>query len=294
MIESMTGYGRGEHAENGLHAIAEIRSINSRFMDISVKLPREFSARELEVRELVRKELQRGKISVSVQLERDASVPLPVRIKPEVIRTYLSLLQAIKDVAGITSPITLDHLLKFSDMFESVQEEPELAEREWQVICKAITKAVQAVREMRRKEGAELQRDFEARIARIEQTLDHISTLSAKTIEATREKLRTKVREILADDSKVSRERLELEIVLLADKADITEECVRFRSHNKFFLETLAQYDAPGRRLNFLLQEQNREANTIAAKSQNAEISQAVVFLKEELEKIREQVQNIE
>lgn len=97
MIESMTGYGRGEHAENGLRAIAEIRSINSRFMDISVKLPREFSARELEVRELVRKELQRGKISVSVQLERDASVPLPVRIKPEVIRTYLSLLQAIKD-----------------------------------------------------------------------------------------------------------------------------------------------------------------------------------------------------
>ncbi|PIO48982.1 MAG: YicC family protein [[Chlorobium] sp. 445] len=294
MIESMTGYGRGEYAENGLRAIAEIRSVNSRFVEILVKLPREFSARELEARELVRKELQRGKISLSVQLERDALVAPPVRIKPEVVKAYASLLRALQEAAQISTPITLDHLLKFSDMFESVEEEPEEVEREWQIICKAIDQAIQAVRMMRRKEGEELRRDFEARIARLEATIDHIAALSAKTIEETREKLRTKVREILLEESKVSRERLELEIVLLADKMDITEECVRFRSHNKFFLETLAQHEAPGRRLNFLLQEQNREANTIAAKSQNAEISQAVVFLKEELEKIREQVQNIE
>lgn len=294
MIESMTGYGRGEYAENGLRAIAEIRSVNSRFVEISVKLPREFSARELDAREIVRKELQRGKISVSVQLERDALASPPVRIKPEVVKGYAALLRAMQAAAEITAPITLDHLLKFSDMFESAEEAPEAAEREWQIICKAISEAVQAVREMRRREGEELRRDFEARIARIEETIERIAALSAKTIEETRDKLRAKVREILLDDSKVSRERLELEIALLADKLDITEECVRFRSHNKFFLETLAQHDAPGRRLNFLLQEQNREANTIAAKSQNAEISQAVVFLKEELEKIREQVQNIE
>ncbi len=294
MIESMTGYGRGEYAENGLRAIAEIRSVNSRFVDIFVKLPREFSARELDARELIRKELQRGKISLSVQLERDLSVAPPVRIKPEVVKAYASLLRALQEAAQISTPITLDHLLKFSDMFESVEEEPEEVEREWQIICKAIDQAIQAVRMMRRKEGEELRRDFEARIARLEATIDYIAALSAKTIEETREKLRTKVREILLEESKVSRERLELEIVLLADKMDITEECVRFRSHNKFFLETLAQHEAPGRRLNFLLQEQNREANTIAAKSQNAEISQAVVFLKEELEKIREQVQNIE
>lgn len=113
MIESMTGYGRGEYAENGLRAIAEIRSVNSRFVEILVKLPREFSARELEARELVRKELQRGKISLSVQLERDALVAPPVRIKPEVVKAYASLLRALQEAAQISTPITLDHLLKF-------------------------------------------------------------------------------------------------------------------------------------------------------------------------------------
>lgn len=293
MIESMTGYGRGEYAENGLRATAEIRSINSRFLEISVKLPRPFQARELEARELVRKELQRGKISVTVQLERSDAM-LPIRIKPEAVKTYLSLLQTLRELAGLQDPITLDHLLKFSDVFELIEDVSEASEHEWQVMCKAIEIAVQSVKEMRRKEGEELRRDFEQRIAAIEQTLSHIERLSQQTIEQTREKLRAKVREVLLDESKISRERLELEIVLLADKLDITEECTRFRSHNKFFLETLRQSEAPGRRLNFLLQEQNREANTIAAKSQNADISQAVVFLKEELEKIREQVQNIE
>lgn len=293
MIESMTGYGRGEYAENGLRATAEIRSINSRFLEISVKLPRPFQARELEARELVRKELQRGKISVTVQLERSDAM-LPIRIKPEAVKTYLSLLQTLRELAGLQDPITLDHLLKFSDVFELIEDVSETSEHEWQVMCKAIELAIQSVKEMRRKEGEELRRDFEQRIAAIEQTLSHIERLSQQSIEQTREKLRAKVREVLLDESKISRERLELEIVLLADKLDITEECTRFRSHNKFFLETLRQSEAPGRRLNFLLQEQNREANTIAAKSQNADISQAVVFLKEELEKIREQVQNIE
>ncbi|MCS7012559.1 MAG: YicC/YloC family endoribonuclease [Chloroherpetonaceae bacterium] len=289
----MTGYGRGEYAENGLRATAEIRSINSRFLEISVKLPRPFQARELEARELVRKGLQRGKISVTVQLERSDEM-LPMRLRPEAVKTYLSLLQTLRELTGLQDPITLDHLLRFADMFELVEDISEESEHEWQVMCKAIEQAVQSVKEMRRKEGAELQRDFEQRIAAIERTLSYIEQLSQQTIQETREKLRAKVREVLTDESKVSRERLELEIVLLADKLDITEECIRFRSHNKFFLETLRQSDAPGRRLNFLLQEQNREANTIAAKSQNADISQAVVFLKEELEKIREQVQNIE
>ena len=294
MIESMTGYGNGSCSDAGLHASAEIRSVNSRFIEISVKLPRQFSARELEVREFIRKELQRGKISVTVQLERDAGRDLPIRINVESVRAYAALLSELRTAAGIDEPIRLDHLLKFSEVFVSNEDADSGQDKEWSAVQKALTLSIHALKEMRRKEGEELLRDFQKRIRSIEATLDNVQALSKKNIDDVREKLRGRVREILVDESKISRERLELELVLLADKLDITEECVRFRSHNKFFLEALMQDDSPGRKLNFLLQEQNREANTIAAKAQNADIAQAMVFVKEELEKIREQVQNIE
>ncbi|KER10459.1 MAG: hypothetical protein HY22_04400 [[Candidatus Thermochlorobacteriaceae] bacterium GBChlB] len=294
MIESMTGYGNGSCSDAGLHASAEIRSVNSRFIEISVKLPRQFSARELEVREFIRKELQRGKISVTVQLERDAGRDLPIRINVESVRAYAALLSELRTAAGIDEPIRLDHLLKFSEVFVSNEDADSGQDKEWSAVQKALMLSIHALKEMRRKEGEELLRDFQKRIHSIEETLDRVQALSQKTIDDVREKLRGRVREILVDESKISRERLELELVLLADKLDITEECVRFRSHNKFFLKTLMQDDSPGRKLNFLLQEQNREANTIAAKAQNADIAQAMVFVKEELEKIREQVQNIE
>ncbi len=294
MIESMTGYGNGSCSDAGLHASAEIRSVNSRFIEISVKLPRQFSARELEVREFIRKELQRGKISVTVQLERDAGRDLPIRINVDSVRAYAALLSELRTAAGIDEPIRLDHLLKFSEVFVSNEDADSGQDKEWSAVQKALMLSIHALKEMRRKEGEELLRDFQKRIHSIEETLDRVQALSQKTIDDVREKLRGRVREILVDESKISRERLELELVLLADKLDITEECVRFRSHNKFFLKTLMQDDSPGRKLNFLLQEQNREANTIAAKAQNADIAQAMVFVKEELEKIREQVQNIE
>ncbi len=294
MIESMTGYGNGSCSDAGLHASAEIRSVNSRFIEISVKLPRQFSARELEVREFIRKELQRGKISVTVQLERDAGKDLPIRINVESVRAYAALLAELRTAAGIDEPIRLEHLLKFSEVFVSNEDADSGQDREWSAVQRALMLSIHALKDMRRKEGEELLRDFQKRIHSIEETLDRVQALSQKTIDDVREKLRGRVREILVDESKVSRERLELELVLLADKLDITEECVRFRSHNKFFLKTLMQDESPGRKLNFLLQEQNREANTIAAKAQNADIAQAMVFVKEELEKIREQVQNIE
>ncbi len=294
MIESMTGYGNGSCSDAGLHASAEIRSVNSRFIEISVKLPRQFSARELEVREFIRKELQRGKISVTVQLERDAGKDLPIRINVESVRAYAALLAELRTAAGIDEPIRLEHLLKFSEVFVSNEDADSGQDREWSAVQRALMLSIHALKDMRRKEGEELLRDFQKRIHSIEETLDRVQVLSQKTIDDVREKLRGRVREILVDESKVSRERLELELVLLADKLDITEECVRFRSHNKFFLKTLMQDESPGRKLNFLLQEQNREANTIAAKAQNADIAQAMVFVKEELEKIREQVQNIE
>ncbi|MFN3345568.1 MAG: YicC/YloC family endoribonuclease [Chloroherpetonaceae bacterium] len=293
MIESMTGFGSGEYAEFGLHATAEIRSVNSRFIEISVKLPRQFSVFELEARELIRKSLQRGKITAVVQLERENQSEIPIRIKPETVRAYMAILSELKAVSGIDEPIRLEHLLKFSEIFEVSTNESQELEREWKVISQALQAAILSLREMRRKEGEQLTIDFKARIAAINQVLDHIEAISRDSLSATKEKLRQKVHDLLGDES-IAKERLEMEILLLTDKMDITEECVRFRSHNKFFLEALDSGEPAGRKLNFLLQEQSREANTIASKSQNAEISQKSVFIKEELEKIREQVQNIE
>lgn len=293
MIESMTGFGSGEYAEFGLRATAEIRSVNSRFIEISVKLPRQFSSFELEARELIRKALQRGKISAVVQLERENKSDIPIRIKPDAVKAYVAMLSELKSVSGIDEPLRLEHLLKFSEIFEVSSDESDELEREWKVISQALQAAIASLREMRRKEGEQLTIDFKARIAAINQVLDYIETISKESLSATKEKLRQKVKDLLGDES-LAKERLEMEIVLLTDKMDITEECVRFRSHNKFFLEALDSGEPAGRKLNFLLQEQSREANTIASKSQNAEISQKSVFIKEELEKIREQVQNIE
>lgn len=293
MIESMTGFGSGECVAFGLRATAEIRSVNSRFAEISVKLPRQFSAFEWEARELVRKELQRGKISVVAQLERENGAEIPMRINRDVARGYVAMLSELRAISGIDEPIRLEHLLRFSEIFESAEPNNAELEREWRVISEALKRAIASLREMRRKEGEQLALDFKARIAAINQTLDEIEAISQETLASTKEKLRQKARDLVGDESLV-KERLEMEIVLLADKMDITEECVRFRSHNKFFLEALDSGEPAGRKLNFLLQEQSREANTIASKSQNAEISQKTVFIKEELEKIREQVQNVE
>ncbi|ACF13379.1 domain of unknown function DUF1732 [Chloroherpeton thalassium ATCC 35110] len=296
MIESMTGYGSGEYLDGSLRASAEIRSVNNRYAEISVKLPRQFISHELEAKEIIRKALHRGKVSANIQLERNAgSEPLAIQINAEMVTAYSAMLHQIQSLSGIQDSVKLEHLLRFSDIFSSTDEDSELQAREWSAICEALNRAIQALREMRQKEGAELVKDFRLRIENINEALTKIETLSEQTIRETREKLRMKVKEVLGDESKISRERLEMEIVLISDKLDITEECVRFRSHNKLFLEILESNDPDtGRKLNFLLQEQGREANTIASKSQNASISQMVVYLKEELERIREQVQNVQ
>ncbi len=295
MIESMTGFGSGECSEEGFRATAEVRSVNNRFTEISIKLPRQFTTKELDAKELIRKKIKRGKITVQIQLERGIETQAPIRVKEDMVKAYSNLLSKIRELSGIQEQVKLEHLLKFSDIFEPIINESDELEKEWQIITQALDSALDSLREMRCKEGLELFHDFQSRIATINHLLTEIQELSINSIEETKDKLRQKVREVLEDESKLSRERLEMEVVLIADKLDITEECVRFRSHNKYFLDAL-ENDEPdiGKKLNFLLQEQVREANTIASKSQHSDISQKIVLIKEELEKLREQVQNVQ
>jgi uncharacterized protein (TIGR00255 family) len=295
MLESMTGYGSAESVENGVRTLVELRSVNNRFAEISVKLPRQLLSFELEVREMIRAHFQRGKISAFIQIQLDEEQPIAVSINVSKVKAYKALIETLRHEADIAAPLTLEHLLRFPEIFDNGTTSLDHAERLWPIVKKLLQEAIERLKAMRRREGEELSVDFRDRIAEIEKTLALVTSLAAENLEAVRKRLAAKVEAVAAKDLAYSRDRLEMELVLAADKLDITEELTRFASHNKFFLEELGNDESgTGRKLNFLLQEQLREANTIASKSQNAEISQKMVHIKEELEKVREQLQNIE
>jgi uncharacterized protein (TIGR00255 family) len=293
MISSMTGYGRGEATEAGKTAVAEIRTVNNRFLEVTSRLPRALSLRENDVKELIRQKLSRGKVNVVITLDQETVGELPVRVNTSVAQAYYKLLTELRQAVGITEPVSLTHLLNFSEVLEADQAE-ESDEKEWELISTALNAALDGVVTMRRREGGELQRDLAERITLIERILSEIETSAGERLPAERERLRERLQQLLADPSVIDQHRLEFELALFVDKLDVTEECVRFRSHNKFFLDALRNDEAAGRKLNFLIQEMNREANTIGSKANAADVAHKVVAVKEEIEKIREQLQNIE
>jgi uncharacterized protein (TIGR00255 family) len=287
----MTGYGRGEAKANGVTAIVELRGVNSRFLEVVARLPRSLSLRENDIKEIVRKTVTRGKVNILVTIERENDGEPGLRINASAARSYFRLLAQLKKATKIRETIKLDHLLRFSEVLEG--EEVERAdETEWETFQEALRGALEQFAQMRVNEGAELKKDFESRLALLEQTLTEIEAISRDQIPQERTRLRERIN-VLMNGESVDEGRLELELALLADRLDVTEECVRFHSHNKFFLAALEE-EAAGRKLNFLVQEMNREANTIGSKSSSVEIAHRVVRLKEELERIREQLQNIE
>ncbi len=291
MILSMTGYGKGTAGDKKTTADVEVKSVNSRYLDISLRFPSSMMNKEYELREFIKAKVKRGKISVSIQLKKNGSSDEAPSIEKEKLKSYISLIKELKKAAGITDKIKLDHLLYNKDLFES--EDQGLSEKDFELIKKALGNALDQMLQMKKNEGKELSKDLTKRIEIIEGRLEEIEKESAASVKEYYEKLKEKVK-ALVDDLKVDNDRLELELAIIADKAEITEECVRLRSHLKFFLESLKNEDEPGRKLNFLCQEMNRETNTISSKSISTGITHNTVFIKEEIEKIREQIQNIE
>lgn len=293
MIASMTGFGRAEVSKGGLTATVEVRGVNSRYLDIATRLPRSLSQREKDVKEIVRSSVNRGNLTIAVTTEEDSAGVAPVTINKAAARAYMKLLNELRKAAKIREAVRLEHLLKFSEVFE-VPRETGSDEREWSVVREALQVALEEFNAMRQNEGRELAEDLKRRIQWLEETVEKIEALSKQKIPEERKRLNERIGQLLEDKSIIDQNRLELEIALLADKLDVTEECVRFRSHDKFFFEALADGGSSGRKLSFLVQEINREANTIGSKTSDAEIAHLVVQIKEELEKIREQLQNIE
>ncbi len=292
MIASMTGYGRGEAEGTGLKAAVELRSVNGRFLEVSARLPRTLSLRENDIKEAVRQKISRGKINVVVVLERGNGGAIPLRINKTAAQSYYKLLNELRKTLRLKETVRIQHLLQFSEVFEQ-EELADNDEHEWAVVKTALARALDALETMRRNEGKELEKDFRARIGVLEGGIDQIVELSKGQVPAERERLRERIRQLIGQET-VDQGRLEMELAILADRLDVTEECVRFRSHTKFFLEALRDGEPSGRKLNFLVQEMNREINTIGSKSSAPEIAHSVVRQKEELEKIREQLQNIE
>lgn len=293
MIISMTGFGRSEASNAGVTVSVEIRSVNNRFLEISTRMPRELNARENDIREIVRRILTRGKIHLNINIEQQTSPTTAFEVDPEVVRMYKDGLDAIRKHAKIKETVNLTHLLHFSDELLGRNTATADEANNWEMVAQAVESAVKDLEQMRRNEGRELARDIRDRIKAIDGMIERAEQLSKERIPAERQRLRDRIAQLFENDE-IDEQRLEFEIVMLADKLDITEECVRYRSHSKFFVEAVKGPEPAGRKLGFLLQEINREVTTIGSKSNDAEIAHLVVQAKEELEKIREQVQNIE
>ena len=289
----MTGYGRGECSKKNITAVVELRSVNSRFFEFSSRLPRSLTLRENEIKEIIRSKLARGKISLTAALQSETNGKLPLKVNTPAAKSYYKLLNQLRTSLKLKETVKLEHVLRFSEVFEGGIDEEGVSE-EWAVFEESLQLAVKDLQTMRANEGREISKDMIARVEHIQKDLVHIEATSKQRIPEERTRLHERIMQLVGDKNVVDSQRLELEIALLADKLDVTEECVRFRSHNKFFLDALQNDDAAGRKLNFLIQEMNREANTIGSKSNDTEIAHLVVAIKEELEKIREQLQNIE
>lgn len=293
MIKSMTGFGRGESSSDGFQVTVEIKTLNSRYLDVSIRLPQSIQEYEFDIKDEIQKKLSRGKVHVNVNVDKTEKLSPDITYNEELIKAYTEMLTKVKNLAGIEEPIQLKDLLRFDNIFESEEEDEEDIEVIWRCTQYALGKSIVLLNEMRQKEGEELRNDLTELIEGIAQIVETVKELSGKRAPEVREKLQTRISSMINEEN-IDPERLEMEVALLVDKMDINEEIIRLQSHLKFFLEALDNDEPVGRRLNFLSQEINRELNTIGAKSNDSTIAHHIVLGKEKLEKIREQVQNIE
>jgi uncharacterized protein (TIGR00255 family) len=292
----MTGYGRGEVLMNGLRLTAEVRSVNHRFCELSVRLPRALSSLEGEARKLLTERITRGKVSLSVtwggEGEHQAEPSATLRLDANAADRYVALLRELKQKYGLTGDIDLRSFASLPNIF--VWEEPVSDTEHYVAMLRdVVAKATLDMIGMKEIEGETLRDDLEERVESIRTRVAQIRDRAPDRLKDARNRLRERVN-LLLEDGEIPEERVAQEVAILSDRLDCTEECVRLEAHCAHFRKLLEEENTPGRKLNFLLQEMNREINTIGSKSSDVPIVEQVVEVKEELERIREQVQNIE
>lgn len=293
MISSMTGFGRGRAEGDGVTVTVELKSVNSRFCEISVRGPRELSEKEVDLQNRIKQDVSRGRVTAHVAIEPDAGASAVAGINTSAAQAYKNLLQQLVGELGISDSIRLEHILRFPEVVERTETADRGIDVVWPTVAQALDEAVQNLCAMRRQEGDALRTDLANRLKAIEDDLGVVNERAPERVAAARVRMHERIAELVGDD-RLDRDRLEFEIAILADKLDVNEEAVRLASHIVLFREALDSGDPVGRKLNFITQEINREINTIGSKANDSDLAHVVVRMKEELEKIREQVENIE
>lgn len=292
MVKSMTGFGRGEATGVGKKFTVELKGVNHRFSEVFLRMPRSMVALEDRIRRQIQSEVARGRVDGYFTMENYGNKTPIVKVDKDLAVSYYKAMKGLQSELGLPGEIDVNDLLKLPDVL-SVQEEPEDAETWWPFWEDALTRALTGMVEMRQVEGARLQEDLVKRIERIAGATEEIRLRRPELANHYRERLVMRLQEWL-DGNMMDQSRLEAEVVLFAEKSSITEELVRLDSHLVQAKTCLGSDEPVGRKLDFLLQEMHREINTIAAKAGDLLVGQQVINVKSELEKIREQVQNIE
>jgi len=291
MIKSMTGYGRGQAQSDGLSFSVEIKAVNHRYGDINIKSPRLLAPFESDIKKLVSAVLKRGKIDLYIIQEHTTQLTNKPVVDQQIAKAYIEAFKHLQEVSGLSGEISLEFLAGQKDVL--VLEDEEFARDDlWKCLSQAINKALTSIQEMRQKEGEATQVDMEGRLSLLSQSIEVIEQSAALVPIEWQQKLRDRLARLQENGG--DPQRVAQEIAIFADRCDISEEITRFNSHLSQFQDLLQQQEPVGRQLDFLVQELNREANTMGSKSNDATLTRHVVTLKAELEKIREQVQNIE
>ncbi len=291
MIKSMTGYGKSNMSKNLREYQVEIKSVNHRYLDVSIKMPRSLSYLEEEIKKAVSAKLTRGKVDVFITFNNNSLEGRDIKINTEIARMYIKELRDLAESEGIVADIPVTEISKLPDVLtiQNNQDDETIKNELLEVTNKAIENLV----EMRKVEGEKIAQDLLERIQDIEGKVKKISSLSTGLIEDYVVKLNTRIKELL-QDQEIDEARLAQEVVIYADKCSIEEEVTRLNSHIYQFRDLLNSNEAVGKKLDFMIQEMNRETNTIGSKANNLEITNEVINMKTQLENIREQVQNIE
>lgn len=292
MIKSMTGFGRCEVAEGNRKVTVEMKSVNHRYLDVNMKMPKKLSFFESSIRNELKSYVQRGKIDLFITYEDFSENNVCIKYNKDIAAEYLKYLKEMAQEFGLDEDIRISNLSRYPEVFsmeEQVVDEEEL----WKLLAKAIDGAAEAFVQTRIKEGQNLANDLIAKLDSMLEIVAFIEERSPQIIEEYRKKLQDKVRELL-DDAAVDETRLLTEVTIFADKVCVDEELVRLRSHIETTKQTILEGGSIGRKLDFIAQEMNREANTILSKANDLTISNRGIELKTEIEKVREQIQNIE
>lgn len=293
MAISMTGFGRGEYKDDNYYFLVECKTINHKYCDINIRLPRKISFLEDKARNFIKNYIKRGRVDIYIKLDLLGIEDVNLKFDETLANQYVNILREIRDKFDLVDDISVMNVAKFPDIIKT-EEKEEDEDLLWSMLSKALEETLTKLKEMRSEEGQKLAQDVLERCDILQNTIEEIEKNSYNVVIDYKEKLNNRISEILDNPSLIDENRLAQEVAIYADKSSITEEIVRFKSHIGQLRSTIVKDESIGRKIDFLIQEMNRETNTIGSKSSDLNITNLVVEIKSELEKIREQIQNIE